>query len=183
MPTSTTDERPVGVQIRAATAHDLAEVGRIAVDAYRADGQLDESGYEAALRDAAGRARDAELLVAVIDERVVGAVALCPPGSRYAEICRADELEFRMLSVDPAAQGRGVGRLLVTACLERARELGCRAVVICTRAEHGDTAKRLYQRLGFTRLPDRDWAPVPGISLWAWQRLLDSTPPEAAARN
>jgi hypothetical protein len=26
-------------------------------------------------------------------------------------------------------------------------------------------AQRLYQRLGFTRLPDRDWSPVPGIEL------------------
>jgi hypothetical protein len=26
-------------------------------------------------------------------------------------------------------------------------------------------AHRLYERLGFTRLPDRDWTPVPGVDL------------------
>jgi ribosomal protein S18 acetylase RimI-like enzyme len=26
-------------------------------------------------------------------------------------------------------------------------------------------AQRLYERLGFTRLPERDWSPVPGIDL------------------
>ena len=27
------------------------------------------------------------------------------------------------------------------------------------------TAQRLYERLGFTRLPERDWSPRPGIDL------------------
>jgi hypothetical protein len=27
------------------------------------------------------------------------------------------------------------------------------------------TAHRLYERLGFSRLPERDWTPVPGITL------------------
>jgi hypothetical protein len=27
------------------------------------------------------------------------------------------------------------------------------------------TAHRLYERLGFTRLPERDWSPVPGAEL------------------
>jgi hypothetical protein len=26
-------------------------------------------------------------------------------------------------------------------------------------------AHRLYERLGFTRLPGRDWSPVPGVDL------------------
>ena len=161
------------VHVREATAADLDEVGRIAVDAYRVDGQLqDESGYEVALRDAAGRARDSEVLVAVDGDTVVGAVAVCLPGSRLAEISRADELEFRMLSVDPAHQGRGIGRALVAACLDRARDRGCRAVVISTRSDGAERARRMYRALGFTRLPERDWTPVPGIDLIAWEYRL-----------
>jgi ribosomal protein S18 acetylase RimI-like enzyme len=160
---------PVGVKVRPAVAADLAEVGRIAVAAYRADGQLgDEHSYEDALRDAAGRSRDSEILVAEEDGRILGAVAVCLPGSRLAEISREGELEFRMLSVDPAAQGRGVGRALVRACADRAVESGCHAVVICTRDDFAQAARRLYQRMGFTRLPDRDWTPVPGVDLIAW---------------
>ena len=30
------------------------------------------------------------------------------------------------------------------------------------------TAHRIYQRIGFTRLPDRDWEPVPGVALLAF---------------
>jgi hypothetical protein len=26
-------------------------------------------------------------------------------------------------------------------------------------------AHRLYERLGFTRLPERDWTPLPGVDL------------------
>jgi hypothetical protein len=29
-------------------------------------------------------------------------------------------------------------------------------------------AHRLYERLGFTRLPERDWAPLPGVNLMAY---------------
>lgn len=166
-------DKAARVHVREAIESELDDVGRIAVDAYRADGQLhDESEYEVALRDAAGRARDSSVLVAVDGGRVVGAVAVCAPGSRLAEISREGELEFRMLSVDPAAQGRGVGRALVAACIDRARALECRAVVICTRSDVADRARRMYRRLGFARLPDRDWTPVPGIELIAWEYAL-----------
>jgi hypothetical protein len=29
-------------------------------------------------------------------------------------------------------------------------------------------AHRLYERLGFTRLPERDWSPLPGVHLMAY---------------
>ena len=33
-------------------------------------------------------------------------------------------------------------------------------------------AQRLYERLGFTRLPERDWSPVPEIDLLVYSREL-----------
>jgi ribosomal protein S18 acetylase RimI-like enzyme len=33
-------------------------------------------------------------------------------------------------------------------------------------------AHRLYRRLGFTRLPERDWSPVPGTDLLVYSREL-----------
>jgi ribosomal protein S18 acetylase RimI-like enzyme len=33
-------------------------------------------------------------------------------------------------------------------------------------------AHRLYERLGFTRLPERDWSPMPGIRLLVYARPL-----------
>jgi ribosomal protein S18 acetylase RimI-like enzyme len=76
-----------------------------------------------------------------------------------------------MLVVDPAVQGRGVGALLVTTCLERARAAGKRRMVIST-GPLMTAAHRLYARLGFTRLPERDWSPVPGVDLAVYAKEL-----------
>jgi hypothetical protein len=34
------------------------------------------------------------------------------------------------------------------------------------------TAHRVYARLGYTRLPERDWEPVPGVHLIAFRKEL-----------
>jgi ribosomal protein S18 acetylase RimI-like enzyme len=95
---------------------------------------------------------------------IVGAVLFVLPGSRYAELARPGEGEFRMLAVDPAAQGRGVGRELVLACLDRAAAAGCSAVVISVR-DTAAAAQRLYTRLGFRRMPQVDHSPLPDVHL------------------
>lgn len=38
-------------------------------------------------------------------------------------------------------------------------------MVICVRAGMAANAHRLYERLGFVRLPEKDWSPLPGIDL------------------
>jgi ribosomal protein S18 acetylase RimI-like enzyme len=155
------------VRIRAATPEDYPQIARLTVDAYTTDGQLSgEEGYAPVLADVAGRADAGELLVAVDAERVVGAVLYVHPGGRYAELSRPGEGEFRMLAVDPAAQGRGVGRALVQACVERAVAAGCHAVVISVR-DFAQAAQRLYDACGFKRLPERDWSPLPHVQLLA----------------
>ena len=95
---------------------------------------------------------------------MVGSVALVLAGD-FGEVTESDdEAAFRMLVVDPAVQGRGIGELLVTTCIERARAAGKRRVVLST-DRRMTTAQRLYERLGFRRLPERDWTPRPGIDL------------------
>jgi hypothetical protein len=34
-------------------------------------------------------------------------------------------------------------------------------------------AHRLYERLGFTRAPEDDWSPVPGVQLLAYRVAFD----------
>lgn len=147
-----------------ATPADFARIAELTVRVY-VEGKLASEGYTSELADVAGRAGRSELLV-VRDGSgvVVGSVALVLDGD-FAEVTESDdEAGFRMLAVDPAVQGRGIGRLLVTTCLERARAAGKRRVVIST-GSRMTTAQRLYERLGFTRLPEKDWSPVPGIDL------------------
>ena len=121
--------------------------------------------------DAAGRARDAELWVAVEDDRVLGSVTDCPPGSPWREVAGPDEGEFRMLAVDPAAGGRGVATALVRHVLDGWRARGARAVVLSTLPDMA-AAHRLYARFGFVRVPARDWSPVPGVELLVYELEL-----------
>ncbi|HEY2763241.1 MAG TPA: GNAT family N-acetyltransferase, partial [Pseudonocardiaceae bacterium] len=145
------------------------EVGRVTLEAYLADGMVTPgSSYSAELADGARRAGQAELLVAAgPGGRLLGTVTVCLPGSPLSEISRPGELEFRMLAVAPEARGAGVGAALVAAVLRRATEVGAYSVVLCS-AERMHAAHRLYTRLGFSRLPDRDWEPVPGFRLMAF---------------
>jgi ribosomal protein S18 acetylase RimI-like enzyme len=143
--------------------------GAVTVAAYEADGLLVAAPeYVHELSDAARRAEHGELLVAVSAEgELLGSVTVVRPGTEFAEISREGELEFRMLSTTPAARGRGIGEALTRAVLDRARELGLRRVVLSS-LDSMKTAHRLYERIGFTRLPERDWQPVPGFWLRAY---------------
>jgi ribosomal protein S18 acetylase RimI-like enzyme len=96
-------------------------------------------------------------LVAVArDGRVVGSVHLVADASPVHDIARAGELEVQLLAVASEHRGRGVGRALVTACLERARVAGVARVVLSTQPTM-HAAHRLYELLGFRRVPARDW--------------------------
>jgi ribosomal protein S18 acetylase RimI-like enzyme len=167
----------VSLVVRPATPAEFPEIARVTLAAYEADGQVKNTGgYDAALVDVAGRAAAGELLVAVSGADVLGAVLFVRPGSPYAELSRPGEAEFRMLAVDPAAQGRGVGRALARACVDRAVAAGCTAMVICVR-DFAAAAQRLYESIGFVRTPSLDWSPVAGVQLWALR--LDLAAPAA----
>jgi ribosomal protein S18 acetylase RimI-like enzyme len=163
----------VGVSVRAALPAEYDAIGALTLRAYSLDGLLDDdSDYVRDLRDATRRAEHADLLVAVDQENaVVGTVTFCLPGSPYSELSKDGQAEFRMLAVDVAARGQGIGEKLVRACLDRAEGKGCTSVVISTRPQM-TSANRLYQRLLFDRTPELDWTPAPGIELIAYARKL-----------
>jgi ribosomal protein S18 acetylase RimI-like enzyme len=163
--------QPSPVSIRSAVPEDFERIADLTVRVY-VDGGLANDGYTPELADVSGRASRAELLVARDgDGRVVGSVALVLSGD-FGEVTESDEeAAFRMLVVDPSVRGQGVGRLLVTTCLERARMAGKRRMVLST-GTRMLAAQRLYERLGFTRLPERDWSPVPDIDLLVYSREL-----------
>ena len=101
-------------------------VGELTVAAYRGDGFLSgDIDYVGSLRDAASRAKHADLLGggsgrSYPQAHPAGTVTFCRPGSRYAELSVDGEAEFRMLAVDSRYRGRGVGEALVRACADRA---------------------------------------------------------------
>ena len=157
--------------LRRATDADHEPVGALTVAAYTEFTDGPEDGYLDRLRDAARRDREAELWVAERDGQVVGTVTIAPEGSPWREIARPGEGEFRMLAVSPAARRQGVGEALRQQVLDRSREGGCRAIVLSSLHEM-HAAHRVYERLGFRRIPERDWSPKPGVDLIAFRMEL-----------
>lgn len=165
------------MQIRPARPEELDVVGEITVAANASFRSGPDDPYVERLRDAAARAEQAELWVAADPGtgQVLGTVTTCPPGSPWRELAGDDEGEFRMLAVAPDAQRRGVGDALVRHVLAHYRDAGARAVVLSSLVEQ-TAAHRLYARHGFTRLPERDWEPVPGVALIAFTTDLRGAP-------
>jgi ribosomal protein S18 acetylase RimI-like enzyme len=173
-----------GVRIRDARPDELETVGEIRVAAYLADGFLSaESAYTPRLR-ALGADGDGDVLVAVREDaggtgrdEILGTVMIrSSPGGELVR--SADEAEVRALAVAPDARGLGIGRKLVSAVIERARAIGVRHLVLASQSDMVG-AHHLYAEAGFTRLAERDWAPLPGVTLLAFGLRLDaSSPPD-----
>ena len=71
----------------------------------------------------------------------------------------------------PQEQYRGTGRALVAAVIERATVKGVHRLLLSAQPAM-TAAQHLYRRAGFTRLPERDWSPAPGLSLLAFGLVL-----------
>lgn len=143
------------ITVRPVRPEELATAGQITVRAYDAVGSVGEE-YRQRLADVGPRVADgADVLVAVEDDRVLGTVTFVDQDNPHFENPAAGDCGFRMLAVDLAAQGRGVGRILVQACIDLARARGRRRMAIYS-MEWMTIAHAMYVSMGFTRRPDRD---------------------------
>jgi GNAT superfamily N-acetyltransferase len=160
------------VIVRAVEPSEFERLGELTVAAYHAlPGHVVEADYDAELRDVAARvaAVDTEVLVAVEGPTVLGGVTyVASSASPYFELGPdPGAASFRMLAVDPAAEGAGAGRALVAEVLARARRAGRTRLVIHSTPWMG-RAHGLYERIGFVRRPDLDWRPAPDVPLWGF---------------
>jgi GNAT superfamily N-acetyltransferase len=134
--------------------------------------------YLADILDLEGRAPQSDLLVAERDGAILGCVSYFPPGAKtsypsdsFSEHWPADWAAFRLLGVDPAARGSGVGRSLTQACIDRARGSGAPMLGLHT-TRHMSVAREMYERMGFARAPRFDFHPSPEIAVEAYQLVL-----------
>jgi len=90
--------------------------------------------------------------------------------------------EVRLLAVAPAARGKGVARRLMEECIQRARAAGAPALTLHT-ADLMAVAMRLYERMGFTRAPELDIRPAPGILAKGYRLPLTLPSPQRGEGN
>lgn len=159
--------------IRDAHQDEFAEIGELRVGAYRADAFLSpDSRYAPRLRGLGADGLGA-VLVAADDQQpgILGTVML-QTWPHSGEFLRAPgEAEIRALAVRPSARGRGIGRALLAAVIDRAVALNVRHLLLLTQPEM-KVAQHLYEDAGFSRLPERDWSPELGITLLAYGIVL-----------
>ncbi|EQD50869.1 acetyltransferase [mine drainage metagenome] len=116
-----------------------------------------DDGYAEHLGNVEGRVESSSVWVAKVDRRLVGCVTFVDDmNSSMAEGLLPNEAEIRMLAVSSEAQGRGIGKKLVSHCLDLANETpGIEALFLHT-TPFMLIAQRIYASMGFERITDRD---------------------------
>jgi ribosomal protein S18 acetylase RimI-like enzyme len=136
---------PAGIRLHAAIAADAPTLTRIVRSAF--SHYVERLGLEPApmqLDYARAIATDG-VHVAVEDEAILGLVVLADGD---------DDLLLNNLAVAPAAQGRGIGRLLIAFVEQRARERGHDRVLLYTNERMVENIA-LYRRLGYAEVARR----------------------------
>jgi GNAT superfamily N-acetyltransferase len=150
------------IEVREARPREYEEAGRVTADSYRefARPERNWDEYLVRLADVADRAARTTILVAVEDGRVLGTVTLELEGrtdagrnSNESGPLEPGEAHVRMLGVRPDARGKGVGRLLMDACIEESLRAGKSRLTLNT-TERMKVARAMYERMGFTRTED-----------------------------
>lgn len=157
--------------LRVAGPADADLVGALTAAAYVADGFADPQrtpGYFASLSDGETRIAQATVLIAEEEGIALGTATAAIAGSPYAHIALLAELEVRMIAVSPDHRRRGVGRALLAGCEQLARDRGLPTVVLSTEPAQ-QAAHRLYEALGYQRVPERDWQ-IEDVELWVYRR-------------
>ncbi|TGE04832.1 GNAT family N-acetyltransferase [Hymenobacter fodinae] len=140
------------VSITLATEADIAEVVALVNSAYRGDTSRQGWTTEAHLLD--GQRTDAEDIRTLL-QGAGGAILLARNeagqlvGSVYMQEQQPD-LYMGMLSVSPLLQGTGLGKRLMAAVAEHARQVGCNSLLISVISVRHELLA-WYERHGFQR--------------------------------
>lgn len=143
----------MSLELRDFSGSDGEAVNRVALAAFQQYRSL-YTGWEEFARRISGMAalaESAEIVVASLGGRIVGAVAYVAPGKPRASFFAPEWSVLRMLVVEPASRGRGLGRALANECLRRARRDGAAFVALHT-SPIMEVALALYASLGFEQM-------------------------------
>jgi GNAT superfamily N-acetyltransferase len=128
--------------------------------------------YLADIMDVRSRWGDADLIVAEENGRLAGTVTLWLKKGRTSRETWPDYWAgIRLLGVHPDFRGRGVGQLLMKECIRRCRQAGVKTLALHT-TNFMDAARRMYEIMGFQRVPEYDFHPAPGVIIMAYKLEL-----------
>ncbi len=97
------------------------------------------------------------LILAIIEGQVAGCVALRP----LDNVDYPNAAEMKRLYVRKAFRGFGLGRQLVEAVMDAARQTGYDSILLDT-LDDMEAARALYDELGFEDIPPYYHNPIPG---------------------
>lgn len=127
-------------------AQDRDQVVRLHVEALKAAGAYIRSGHwddDLNNIEEVYVQHGGDFLVVVDGESLIGMGAL----RRISDTC----VELKRMRVLPAIQGKGIGQMILTRLLVRARELGFSHVILDTTIQQ-TAAKKLYEKNGFVEV-------------------------------
>ena len=157
-------------KIRAATAADAATVAALWTEAFvtLGVGGRAEPYSLAEFHSAMGNGR---IFVVDGERQLAGTVALFPPGTPDTVVAGPGDAELGRLAVASWARRRGIGRELMRYCERYGRDAGWAAIALWSRPAQVE-AHRLYESLGYRRVPERDSADATGLGRVAFHLSL-----------
>lgn len=154
-------------KVRDAFLHEFAEIGKLMVTVYsQLDGfpNKDEQPDYYNLLVQVGRFTEkpkTRLIIAISSTgKINGAVVYFGDMAYYGSGGIAPQEKnasgFRLLAVDPAARGKGLGKLLSQACIKLAKDENQNQLIIHS-TKSMQIACKMYENMGFKRSEDLDF--------------------------
>jgi GNAT superfamily N-acetyltransferase len=159
------------IQLRDYEHADAENLNRIAVAAFDQfrDHYGDWPAMLAGLSKTSDLTASGEVIIAELQHKPAGAVAYFGPNSQKAAFFDQSWPIIRMLVVDPASRGKGIGRALSDACIARAKRDGSRIIALHT-SPIMSVALPMYLRMGFVKAYDAP--PIFGVAYAVYTKAL-----------
>lgn len=158
--------------LRNFTPEDTAAVNRLALEAFKEYQSVysEWAAFSKHIGEIAALSASGELIVATIDDTLVGAVVYVGPDRPKAPIFDQSWAIIRMLVVQPESRGSGIGRALTEECIYRARRDKASCIALHTTPVM-KVALTMYQRMGFEFL--EDVPPIFGVPYGIYLKQLE----------
>ena len=159
------------IQLRDYEHGDAENLNRIAVAAFDQfrDHYGDWPAMLAGLSKTSDLSASGEVIIAELQHKPAGAVAYFGPSSQKAAFFDQRWPIIRMLVVDPACRGKGIGRALSDACIARAKRDGSPIIALHT-SPVMSVALPMYLRMGFVKAYDAP--PIFGVAYAVYTKAL-----------